>query len=185
MEGFAHLHVHSSCSAAWGVHPPEDLCTAAKGMGVTRLALTDRNGLYAIPRFLEAAREAGVRPIIGAEAVTRHRAVLLARDASGYANLCRLLSELHCSAGFDLPEAISRYRRGLVVLTDDPGVLRPLCRRSREGLFVELSPGHGMHRALAMAAELRLPPVAACRGTFLQESDYHLHRVLRGVHLNT
>ena len=72
-------------------------------MGMDRMALTDRNGLYGIPHFLRQAREAGIRPIIGAEAVhSGHRAVLLAKDETGYANLCRLLSDLHCRDNFDL-----------------------------------------------------------------------------------
>ncbi len=183
---FTHLHVHSAFSPAWGLHPPEALCAAARRMGMTSLALTDRNGLYGIPRFLEAAREAGLSPLIGAEAVHGgHRAVLLPRDGEGYANLCRLLSELHCRGDFDLPVALQRYRRGLVVLSDDASLLAVLRRSDREGLFVELSPGHQMHRALACARELGLPPVATGRALLLGEEDFLLHRVLRAIHLNT
>ena len=186
MSTFVHLHVHSSFSPAWGIHAPETLCAAARQMGMRRLALTDRNGLYGIPRFLEAAREAGIAPIIGAEAVTeRHQAVLLARDETGYANLCRLLSDRHCDSGFDLPARLSTYRQGLFVLSDDPDVLSPLRRRSPEGLFVELSPGHQMHRALALSRELRLPPVATSRAVLLSPEDDELHKVLRAIHLNT
>ncbi len=183
---FSHLHTHSSLSPSWGIHPPEALCAAAKGMGMSHLALTDRNGLYGIPRFLDAARDAGIAPIIGAEAVTgRHRAVLLARDEEGYANLCRLLSDLHCREGFDLVAELPRRRGGLLVLSDDPHVLSPLRRQSPEGLFVELSPGYGMHKALALARELRLPPVATSRAVFLKPEDFPLHRVRRAIALNT
>ncbi len=183
---FTHLHTHSCLSPSWGIHPPEALCAAAKGMGMSRLALTDRNGLYGIPRFLEAAKEAGITPIFGAEAVTkRHRAVLLARDEEGYADLCRLLSDLHCREGFDLAAELPRRRSGLLVLSDDPHVLAPLRRQSPEGLFVELSPGHGMHKALALARELRLPPLATSRAVFLNAGDFPLHRVRRAIALNT
>jgi error-prone DNA polymerase len=155
-------------------------------MGMRRLALTDRNGLYGIPHFLAAAREAGIAPVIGAEAVTsRHRAVLLAQDAAGYANLCRLLSDLHCRPDFDLPGRLAEHRQGLFVLTDDPAVLGPLLRHSREGLYVELSPGHQLHRALALSRELRLPPVATSRALLLEPEDFELHRVLRAIALNT
>jgi error-prone DNA polymerase len=183
---FTHLHVHSSFSPLWGVHPPEALCAAAKNLGQSRLALTDRNGLYGIPHFLETAREAGLAPIIGAEAVSaEHRAVLLACDAGGYANLCRLLSELHCRRNFDLPGALLRFREGLLVLTDDAQILAPLRRQSKNGLYVELSPGHQMHRALALARDLDLPPVATTRALFLAPGDFELHRVLRAIALNT
>lgn len=182
---FTHLHLHSSFSPGWGLHPPEALCAAAKGRGFRRLALTDRNGVYGIPRFIEVAREVGIAPIVGAEAVTeRHRAVLLARDEEGYANLCRLLSDRHCRPDFDLCAELPKRRTGLVVLSDDPQVLSPLRRISHEALFVELSPGHGMHRALALAREMRLPPVATCRAVLLTSDDHLLHRVRRAIALN-
>lgn len=186
MSSFAHLHVHSTFSPQWGVRTLEEICAAACSMGMGRLALTDRNGLYGIPHFLEAAREAGIAPIVGAEAVTpAHRAVLLARSTEGYANLCRLLSELHCRTGFDLPDRLGTCRQGLFILSDDPAILSPLRRQSPEGLFVELSPGHQMHRALALARELRLPTVATSRAVLLKPDDFELHRVLRAIALNT
>ena len=183
---FVHLHVHSSLSPNWGIHSPEALCAQAVQTGSTAIALTDRNGFYAIPRFLQAAREAGIAPIIGAEAVTeQHRAVLLARNDEGYANISRLLSDLHCRKEFDLVQALTVYRRGIVVLSDDAGLLSALKRDSDQALFVELSPGHAMHRALALSRELKLPPVATSRAVFLARDDLQLHRVLRAIHLNT
>ncbi len=123
------LHLHSAASPGWGVRPVEELCAAAKAMGFSSLALTDRNGLYAVPRFLAAARAHGLAPLVGAEAVAGgHRAVLLARDDAGWASLCRLLSALHCDSGFLLPEALLAHREGLAVISDDPAVLAPLAR---------------------------------------------------------
>ncbi len=186
MTDFVPLHVHSSFSPAWGLHDPEKLCLAAGDAGISRMALTDRNGLYGIPHFIQCAREAGIAPIIGAEAVTEdHRAVLLVREQAGYENLCRLLSDLHCQDVFELPSAIARHREGLCVLTDDARVLKPLKRISPEDLFVELSPGHQMHRALALARDTGLPPVATTRALLLEPEDHSLHRILRAIHLNT
>jgi error-prone DNA polymerase len=180
---FTHLHVHSASSPAWGIHSPQELCAAAAALGMTRLALTDRNGLYAIPHFIAAAREAGIAPIIGAEAVHGgRRAVLLAQNDDGYANLCRLLSALHTEPGFALPAAIARWRSGLLVISDDPEILTPLCRDgSAAGLYVELSPGHGMERALAIARRLGLPPLATSRAVLLAPEDLELQRVLVAI----
>jgi len=186
MSSFVPLHVHSSFSPAWGLHHPEKLCLAARNMGITRMALTDRNGLYGIPHFIQCAQEAGIAPIIGSEAVTRdHRAVILVQDQTGYENLCRLLSDLHCRKNFDLPSSLARYRDGLCILTDDTGVLKSLKKISSENLFVEMSPGHQMHRALALARDTGLSPVATTRTLFLDPEDHTLHRVLRAIHLNT
>jgi error-prone DNA polymerase len=182
---FIHLHLHSSLSPNWGVHSPEALCSTAARLGYSTLALTDRNGLYGIPRFLDAARNAGINPIIGTEAVTEaNRAVLLAQNEEGYANISRLLSDLHCRKSFDLVRALIEFRHGVLVLSDDAKLLGSLKRESREGLFVELSPGHSLHRALALSREMRLPPVATCRALLLQKEELHLHRVLRAIDLN-
>ena len=183
---FVHLHVHSSLSPNWGIHSPETLCAQAVAMGCATIALTDRNGFYAVPRFLQAAREAGIAPIIGCEAVTdQNRAVLLARNEEGYANISRLLSDLHCRKKFDLVQALSEFRRNVVVISDDAKLMSALKRDSDEALFVELSPGHALHRSLALARDLKLPPVATSRALLLSRDDFHLHRVLRAIHLNT
>ncbi|WP_136523712.1 DNA polymerase III subunit alpha [Geomonas ferrireducens] len=197
---FVHLHVHSSLSPGWGVLAPEAICAEAARLGFDTLAITDRNGLYGVPRFLDAAREAGIAPIIGTEAVTeQNRALLLASDQEGYANISRLLSDLHCEKGFDLCGALTRYRRGVVILSDDARLLSKLKAASADRLFVELSPGHDMHRALALSRDLGLPPVATARALVRAPHlevqsparggadlcDFHLHRVLRAIHLNT
>lgn len=183
---FIHLHVHSSLSPNWGIHSPERLCAQAKALGCDTLALTDRNGLYAIPRFLQAARETGIAPIIGTEAITaQNRAVLLARNDEGYANISRLLSELHCRSQFDLVQSLAEYRHNVVILSDDAKLLSALKKVSSAGLFAELSPGHALHRSLALARDLKLPPVATSRAALLTRDDFHLHRVLRAIHLNT
>ena len=67
---FVHLHTHSSYSPMWGVPTVEALCQAAETQGQDYLALTDTNGLYGAIRFLEVAREHGLKPIIGAELVS-------------------------------------------------------------------------------------------------------------------
>ena len=48
-----------------------------------------------------------------------HRAVLLAKTPDGYGNLCRLLSDRHRDHAFNLIDAVCRYRRGLICITDD------------------------------------------------------------------
>jgi error-prone DNA polymerase len=64
---FTHLNTHSYYSLLRGTASPEALCQAAKNAGFEALALTDTNGLYGLVLFLEAAKEAGIRPIVGGE----------------------------------------------------------------------------------------------------------------------
>lgn len=82
---FVNLHTHSSYSPMWGVPTLEALCQAVRAQGQDALALTDTNGLYEAIRFLDVAREAGLKPILGAELIHgAHRAVLLAKTPTGY-----------------------------------------------------------------------------------------------------
>lgn len=183
---FTHLHVHSAYSPNWGLHAPAVLCAAARSAGMTHLALTDRNGLYGIPRFVEEAKKAGIAPLIGAEAVSgTQRAVLLVKNQNGYAALCRLLSALHARHPFDLADALTTFREGLYILSDDVTLLQTLAEQHRAGLYVEISPGHHMERAMALARRLELPPVATTRAVYLGDEDIETHRVLRAIAGNT
>ena len=62
-----HLHVHSNHSMLEGVASPRQLVARAVEHGMKSLALTDTAGLYAAIPFYQMAREAGIKPIIGAE----------------------------------------------------------------------------------------------------------------------
>src|SRR5881397_4125122 len=64
---FVHLHVHSNFSFCRGADRLESLVVAARKRGYDSLALTDTNGLYGLVWFLDAAKAAGLRPIVGAE----------------------------------------------------------------------------------------------------------------------
>jgi DNA-directed DNA polymerase III PolC len=133
---FVHLHCHSHYSFLRGVNPPEEIIAAAVEQKMPAVALTDANGMYAAVPFYQAARAAGVKPIVGVvvevgfsqansrAAIPRLRAgkngrlstpfgstqgkrgdnfesvpmVLLAADAEGYSNLCRLTTLRHLGA---------------------------------------------------------------------------------------
>jgi len=169
-----------------GVATLEALCQAVKAQGHDTLALTDTNGLYGAVRFLHVARESGLKPILGAELVHgAHRAVLLAKTPTGYANLCRVLSAKHCDESFDFIRVVSHHREGLVILSDDLSVLTAWKQEATEDLYVELTPGPTMHEAIATSRRLGLPPVATTRASFLQPADYHAHRLLRAIGENT
>ena len=97
---FIHLSVRSFFSMKDGALCPEDLALRAAELGMPAVALTDRDGLYGAPRFAAACSQVGVRPIFGATLTIRTLAgdrlvMLLAKDASGYGNLCRLITTAH------------------------------------------------------------------------------------------
>ncbi len=110
MSRITHLHVRSGFSYGLGTATPEVLIEGAARMGYCSLALTDRDGLYGIPRFLAACREHDLSPIVGAEITvevdtvqlrksnlsgrvnTSGGVILLAKSQQGYQNLCNLIS---------------------------------------------------------------------------------------------
>ena len=94
---YVELHAHSSYSFLDGASLPEELATRAAELGYSALALTDHDGVYGAMEFAQACKPLGLRPIIGAEltiAAGFHLTVLV-EDATGWHNLCRLLTEAH------------------------------------------------------------------------------------------
>lgn len=101
------LPLYSTYSFHYGTIQPRNLVAAAKRLGYGTLALTDREGLFGLPTFLEAAREGGIRPIVGVElgygtgkGGERDSCILLVKDRGGFSRLSRLLTERKgCAAG--------------------------------------------------------------------------------------
>ena len=183
---FIHLNVHSDYSKGWGLGTIEELCRAAKGLGMKRLALTDTNGLYGLVFFVRAAREIGIEPIVGSELLyDGHRAVLIIKERRGYANLCRIISDRHCRQDFDLLRTLRERRQGLIIFSDDFSLLKALKHDSSEDLFVEISPGYQMGRCYAFSRKTGIPPLATNRVYLVRKGQFRLHRILRAVSLNT
>ncbi|MDE2712658.1 MAG: DNA polymerase III subunit alpha [Acidobacteria bacterium] len=98
------LYCKSNASFLEGASHPEELVEEAHSLGLPGIALTDRNGLYGAVKAHVAARERGIRLVLGAEtSVAADTAgegrqgapesiLLLVRNRTGYRNLCRLLT---------------------------------------------------------------------------------------------
>jgi error-prone DNA polymerase len=91
---YAELHAWSNFSFLQGGSHPEELIERAAELGLTAIALTDRDGLYGMVRFSTYARRRGVDAIVGSELTFEDgaRIVLLVEEERGYANLCELIS---------------------------------------------------------------------------------------------
>ncbi|HVN08938.1 MAG TPA: PHP domain-containing protein, partial [Patescibacteria group bacterium] len=88
---FIHLHCHSHYSFLDAVPSPQELVDAAVAAAAPAVALTDTNGLYGALPFYQAARAAGIKPILGTllDVENETRLLLLAESLAGYSNLCR------------------------------------------------------------------------------------------------
>ena len=106
---FTHLHVHTEYSLLDGMCRIPKVIAKAKELGMDSLAITDHGTMYGVIDFYVAAREAGIKPIIGCEvylAETNHQnrdaahrnpchLTLLAKNETGYRNLIQLVTKSH------------------------------------------------------------------------------------------
>jgi len=100
---FVHLRLHTEYSIVDGMARVDDAVAAAAADGMPALAITDAGNLFGAIKFHEAARAAGVQPIIGVDLwLTNernrdapYRLTLLARNSAGYLALCDILTRAH------------------------------------------------------------------------------------------
>src|SRR5512136_575197 len=103
---FVHLHLHTEYSLLDGACRLDRLVERARELKFHSLAITDHGALYGAIDFYQAARDQGIKPILGCEVYVApgsrfekkttsggrdvyHHLVLLARDETGYKNLIR------------------------------------------------------------------------------------------------
>jgi len=121
--GFIHLHVHSQYSFLDGASSLDGLLDKAASLKMSALALTDHNRLTGAIRFYDKARATGIKPIIGAELdlAGGYHLTLLCKNADGYSNLCRLITQAHLSNRDRKPEAtremLRNHSKGLIALS--------------------------------------------------------------------
>src|SRR5438045_7796039 len=134
---YCELHCCSAFSFLRGGSFPEQLAEVAADLEMPAIALLDRNGLYGPQRFSGAAREHGVRPIIGAELSMEDGSILpvLVENRTGYKNLCELLTQAHlrsekgnCAVRWD---DLAEFANGLVAFLGSARLQRAGFRESR------------------------------------------------------
>ena len=92
---FNHLSVASAFSFKYGTTQPQDLIARAAQFGAPALAITDRDSLAGVIRFVQAAKDFGIAPIVGVNLqLDNYRVTLLAQSDGGWRSLCRLMSAL-------------------------------------------------------------------------------------------
>ncbi|MBA7621919.1 DNA polymerase III subunit alpha [subsurface metagenome] len=132
---FTHLHVHTEYSLLDGMCRISQLVSRAKELGMDSLAITDHGVMYGVIEFYQAAREVGIKPIIGCEIYIardsrfgrspgdkdHYHLVLLAKNQTGYQNLIHLTTKAHLESFYYRPrvdkELLEQYHQGLVALT--------------------------------------------------------------------
>jgi error-prone DNA polymerase len=122
---YVELHARSAFSFLRGSSQPEHLAEIAAKQGLSAMALCDRNGVYGAPRFYAAAKEHGLRAIVGSELRLEDDTVLpvLVMNRNGYQNLCRMITraQLRSPKGESriLWSELEEFNQGLIALTGD------------------------------------------------------------------
>jgi DNA polymerase III subunit alpha len=130
---FVHLHVHSEYSLLDGYSKIKKLVKRAKEMGMPAVAITDHGTMFGVIEFFNAARAAGVKPIIGLEAYMAARTMadrdskldkqsshllLLAENQQGYQNLLKIASAAQLNGFYYYPridhEFLAAHSEGLI-----------------------------------------------------------------------
>ena len=134
---FVHLHCHSHFSLLDGASPIEGLIDRAKSLGMNSLAITDHGNLYGALQFYDAAKKAGINPIIGYEAYiapgsrfhkdaggmkeASFHLTLLAQNRTGFKNLIKLASAAFLEGFYFKPridkELLAAHSDGLICLS--------------------------------------------------------------------
>lgn len=134
---FTHLHVHTEYSLLDGSSKIKEIVKRAKELGMDSLAITDHGVMYGVIDFYKAAREAGIKPIIGCEIYVSpssrfdkeagvsddryYHLVLLAENDTGYHNLMKIVSKGFTEGFYYKPrvdyEVLEQYSEGIIALS--------------------------------------------------------------------
>jgi DNA polymerase-3 subunit alpha len=132
---FVHLHVHTEYSLLDGMCRIPQLIARTKELGMDSLAITDHGAMYGVIDFYVAAKEAGIKPIIGCEVYVAetdchsresahknpYHLTLLVKNGKGYRNLLQLVTKSQLEGFYYKPrvdkELLKLHHDGLIALS--------------------------------------------------------------------
>jgi DNA polymerase-3 subunit alpha len=135
MVEFTHLHLHTEYSLLDGACDLKKLMKRVASLGQKSVAMTDHGNIYGAVHFFDAAKAAGIKPILGCELYVcknaDHRAqaqndhynhlIVLAESEEGYRNLIRITSEASLHGFYRKPRIskayLAQHAKGLVCMS--------------------------------------------------------------------
>ena len=134
---FTHLHVHTEYSLLDGSNKIKECVKRVKELGMDSVAITDHGVMYGVIDFYRAAKEEGIRPIIGCEVYVApnsrfdkeltggedryYHLVLLAENNTGYQNLSKIVSRGFTEGYYYKPrvdmEVLEEFHEGIIALS--------------------------------------------------------------------
>ena len=136
MSNFTHLHVHTQYSILDGASDIKKLIAKVKLCGMTSIAITDHGNMFGVKEFHNETRKHGIKPLIGCEMYVASKSrfdkaesedrsgyhlILIAKNETGYKNLCRLVSLAWKEGFYYKPridwELLRKHHEGLIAST--------------------------------------------------------------------
>lgn len=227
-KAFVHIHNHTEYSLLDGAQRIGPMVARAKELGMPALAITDHGAMFGAMEFYLECRKQGIKPLIGMEAYVapdgRHKRegreenstyhlLLLAKNETGYRNLCKLATIAALEGHYYKPridhDVLREFSEGLVSTTTCLGsevnqyLLQGDYQRAQKtaGMYKEIF-GEGNyfvelqdHRLkeqeqikdglLQISRELSLPLVCTNDAHYLCKTDYEAHDVLLCIQTNS
>ncbi len=138
MSQFVHLHLHTDYSMLDGACDVEKLVQRVKELGMPAVAMTDHGNIFGAVHFVNAAKQAGIKPIVGCELYickkddhdiertppegdTYNHLLVLAESEEGYRNLVKITSEASLHGFYYKPRVskkfLAEHAKGLIGLS--------------------------------------------------------------------
>ncbi len=202
---YAALHCVSHYSFLKGASSPHDLVQQAKALGYHALAITDECSISGVVRAHMAAKEAGIKLIIGAaftlaDAPEIDRLILLAQSRTGYGNLCEFITHARRAASkgsyrlrlddlsMPLEECLAiilphRHAKASTLLS----ITQTFDTRCWLGLELHYGTDDHAHLDLlaALSAQTQLPLIACERVLFATREAKPLHDVVTAIRMKS
>ena len=217
---FVHLHMHTEYSLLDGANRIKDLPVRAKELGMDAMAITDHGVMFGAIDFYKECIANGIKPIIGCEVYVAPRKmtdkepgtdtkynhlILLAKNMTGYHNLCKLVSLGFLEGYYYKPridkEVLEKYHEGLVcssaclageiasnILNGEYDKAKEVALWFKnvfgEDYYLEIQNNGIRQQALVnqkliqMSKELDIPLVATNDSHYLKKEDAYNHEVL-------
>jgi DNA-directed DNA polymerase III PolC len=181
------LRVHSHYSFLDSMLSPAAIVELAKHHGLPAVALADTGNLHGIVEFVQAAKEAGVKPILGAELRMGDKPLLLyVESARGYHNLCRLLSNHAERTAMGADEAsVANQQRRPFRREDFSGLTEGLIAVSEDVRMAEMFPRRFYCLAASHDATSSSPIVACPSIHYATSADRQKFDIVQSIRTRT
>ena len=168
------LWVKSAYSFSWGTDLPESLVEEAARCGFGGVMLADTGGVYGQHRFAVAANNEGIKGVAGTEIQTAVGILVVGSLASGWGQLCRLITSVHLEERVDHPSAFSDSS-DLFCIAKDRLQAMSVIEKGWQGLvYVPVLPGEPDPDCPGGVL-----PVACYPSMFVSENSLAVHSMLR------